>query len=135
MGFASVMGKVQDLTGSASDAVSKVLDDFNSALPTFRALGFNVRDLHVSVGVPPEVSAKLTAAAADVDVSALDDLIKKKSEQKTLVAILKALQTAYNVRDQLGDLGLKGVEIDVVLGLLPKISVGFVKSEAPSVPA
>jgi hypothetical protein len=135
MEFASVMGGVQKLTGSASDAVSKALDEFNSALPTFRGLGFNVRDLHISMGVPPEISAKLTAAAADVDVAKLDDILKRRTDQKTLVAVLKALQTAYNVRDQLGDLGLKGIEVDVVLGLLPKISVGFLKSEAAPIPA
>jgi predicted regulator of amino acid metabolism with ACT domain len=135
MEFASVMGKARELTGSASDAVSKLLDEFNAALPTFRALGFSVQDLKVSMGLLPEVSAKLMAAAADVDVSALDDLIKKRSEQKTLVAILKALQTAYNVRDQLGDLGLKGVEIDVVLALPPKIGVGFMKSAAAAAAA
>jgi hypothetical protein len=43
------------------------------------------------------------------------------------VAILKTLQAAYNVKDQLGDLGLKGVEIDMTLGLPPKIGVAFVK--------
>jgi hypothetical protein len=135
MDFKSLKERAQELSGSASDAVSRMLDEFNAALPTMRALGFNVEDIHIEMGVLPEVRAKLTAAAADVDVKTLDELIKKKSEQKTLVAVLKALQTAYNVRDQLGNLGLKGVEIDVKLGLPPHIGIGFIKSAPVSAPA
>jgi predicted regulator of amino acid metabolism with ACT domain len=99
-----------------------------------RALGFTVDDIQVGMGLLPEIRARLTAAADKVDVKALDELIKKKSEQKTLVTVLKALQTAYNVRDQLGDLGLKGVEINVTLGLPPHISIGFLKTVAAPAP-
>jgi len=93
-------------------------------------LGFSVEDLQVGMGLLPEVHAKLVAAADKVDVKAIDGMIEKKSEQKTLVAVLKALQTAYNVRDQLGDLGLKVIEIGLTLGIPPKVSIGFRKNQA-----
>ncbi len=134
MDFNNVLGRARDLTNSASDAVSNLLDEFNAALPTMKALGFSVEDLKVSMGLLPEVHAKLVANADNVDVKAIDEIIKKKSEQKTLVAVLKALQTAYNVRDQLGDLGLKGVEIDLTLGLPPKVSIGFIKAQVVTAP-
>jgi predicted regulator of amino acid metabolism with ACT domain len=88
----------------------------------------------VTMGLLPEVSAKLIAAAANINVQLLEEMIKKKSEQKTLVTVLKALQTAYNVRDQLGDLGLGGIEIDLTLGIPPKISIGFLKGKAAATP-
>jgi predicted regulator of amino acid metabolism with ACT domain len=135
MDFKSLKERAQELTGSASDAVSKMLDEFNAALPTMRALGFNVADLKITAGLLPEVSAKLTASASDVDEKALDDLIQEKADQKTLVAVLKGLKTAYNVRDQLGDLGLNGVEVDVTLGLPPSIRIGFLKSPSASASA
>jgi predicted regulator of amino acid metabolism with ACT domain len=134
MGFNTVLDKARELTNSASDAVSKLLDEFNAALPTMKALGFGVEDLHVAMGVLPEVKAKLVASADNVDVKAINGMIDKMSEQKTLVVVLKALQTAYNVRGQLGDLGLKGVEIDLTLGLPPKVSIGFMKKTAVSAP-
>jgi len=135
MDFASVTRKVGELTNSASDAVSKLLDEFNAALPTLRALGFSMQDLRVSMGLLPEVSAKLLASADDIDVKSLDDMVRKNSDQKTLVALLRALQTAYNVRSQLGDVGLKGIEVDVTLGLPPRIGIGFLKSVAAATPA
>ena len=128
MDFNGVLNKTRDLEGSASDSVGKLLDDFNAAIPTMRALGFTVEDIRVAMGLLPEVNAKLVATAANIDVNALDEMIKKKSEQKTLVAVLKALQTAYNLRDQLGDFGLKGVVVDLTLGLPPKVGIGFVKT-------
>src|SRR5580698_509185 len=102
MNFNSVLDRGRDLADKASDGVSKFLDDFNAALPTMKALGFSVHFVQVSMGLLPEINAKLVAAAADVNVKVLDELIKQKSGQKTLVAALKGLQTAYNVRDQLG---------------------------------
>jgi hypothetical protein len=130
MDFNNLLEKTKGLTNTASDAVSKLLDEFNAALPTMKALGFSVEDIQVSMGLLPEVHLKLVAAADKVDVKAIDGIIEKKSGQETLVAVLKALQTAYNVRDQLGDLGLMGVEIDVTLGLPPKVSIGFMKKAA-----
>ena len=130
MEFGNMLAKTRGLTGSVGDAISGLLDEFNAALPTMKALGFSVEDIQVSMGLLPEVRAKLIASADNVDVQKLDELIQKKSEQKTLVAVLKALQTAYNVRSQLGDLGLNGVEIDVKLGVPPNIGIGFLKSAA-----
>ncbi len=135
MEFNNMLGKARELSSSASDAVSKLLDEFNAALPTMRALGFSVQDIQVGMGLLPEIRAKLTASAADVDVKVLDEPIEKKSEHKTLVTVLKGLQTAYNVRDQLGDLGLNVVAIDVTLGLPPHVGVGFVKSADAGAPA
>jgi hypothetical protein len=135
MDLNSMMGKAKDFAGSANEGVSKMLDEFNAALPTMRALGFTVQDIQVGMGLLPEVKAKLAASADNIDVKAIDEIIQKKSEQKTLVTVLKALQTAYNVRDRLGDLGLKGVEINATLGLPPNISIGFIKSSAATAQA
>jgi hypothetical protein len=128
MDFNGILNKTRDVAGTASDTIGKLLDDFNAALPTMRALGFTVEDIQLAMGLLPEVNAKLVAASANIDVHILDEMIKKRSEQKTLVAVLKALQTAYYLRDQLGDLGLSSVVVDVKLGLPPKVGIGFVRN-------
>jgi hypothetical protein len=132
------MSKIQELTelaGNAAETVSKMLDELNAALPVMKALGFSVQDLQVGMGFLPEVNARLIADADNINVKAIDDMIQKKSQQKTLVAVLKALQTAYNVRNQLGDLGLSVVEINATLGIPPKISIGFLKPVPASTPS
>ena len=128
MPFKDLMGKAQELTGSAAEAAGKFVDEFNEALPTMRALGFTVRDLRVGTGLVPEIGAKLIASTDTIDVKKIKELIEKHSENKTLVGALKALQAAYNIKQQIGDIPFKGIEIDVTLGLPPHIGVAFVSS-------
>jgi len=131
MPFKDLMGKAQELAGTAADAAGALVDEFNAALPTMRALGFTVKDLRVGMGLLPEIGAKLIASTDTVDVMKIKDLIEKNQGNKTLVAALKGLQTAYNIKQEVGDLPFKGVEIDMTLGLPPHVGVAFV-SNAPA---
>ena len=86
MGLNDMLGKARELTNSASELVIKLLDEFNAALPTMKALGFSVEDLQVGMGLLPEVHAKLVAAADKVDVKAIDGMIESVSVAVTAVA-------------------------------------------------
>lgn len=128
MPFKDLMNKAQDLAGTATETAGKVVDEFNEALPTMRALGFTIKDLRVGMGLVPEIGAKLIASTDTVDAKKVKELIEKHPENKTAVGMLKALLLAYNVKQQIGDLPFKGVEIDVTLGLPPHVGVAFVSS-------
>ena len=128
MAFKDLMGKAQELAGVAAGAASEYLDEFNAALPTLQALGFSVRDFNVGMGLIPEVGATLVASIDNVNVSKLNELIEKNQEKKALVTLLKALQAAYNVKQQVPDLQFQGIELDVKLGLPPHAGVKFLRS-------
>jgi hypothetical protein len=89
------------------------------------ALGFNITGLHLEAGVPPGITAKLVGAVDNVNIARIKDLAQKNAESKAIVLLLKTLETAYNFKDQLKDLRFKGVEVDLTLGLSPKVNVGF----------
>ena len=125
MDLKSFVDKAEGLKNVAADAAGKLLDDLNEAIPAMHGLGLDVRDLHVEMGVPPEIAAKLVGAVENIDVAKIKELAAKNTEKKLLVTLLKTLETAYNIKDQLKDLRFKGVEIDLKLGLSPKINVGF----------
>lgn len=126
MPLKDLMGKAKEFTGAATEGAGKLVDEFNEALPTMRALGFTIKDLRVGMGLVPEIGAKLVASTDTIDVKKIKELIEKHQENKTLVGALKALELAYNVKEQVGDLPLKGVEINMTLGLPPHIGVAFV---------
>ena len=132
MALKDLVSKAQDLSGSAAELTGKFLDEFNEALPTMRALGFTIADLRASMGLVPEVGAKLVASIDTVDVKKIDELIEKQKDKKTLVALLKALQAAFNIKQQLASIPFKGVEIDMSLGLPPRINIGFLASAPPA---
>ena len=134
MDFKSLAGKAQDLAGVATEAGGKFVDEFNEALPTMRALGFTVKDLRVGTGLMPEIGAKLIASTDTIDAKKIKVLIEQHPDNKTVVGVLKALLIAYNIKQQVGDLPFKGVELDVTLGLPPHINVTFI-STAPAAAA
>jgi hypothetical protein len=96
-----------------------------------RALGFTVKDLRVGMGLMPDIGAKLVASTDTVDVKKIKELIEQHAENKTLVGALKGLQMAYNIKQQVGSIPFKGVELDITLGLPPHIGLSFV-SNAPA---
>ena len=134
MALKDLVRQAQEVTGSAAEASGKLLDEFNDALPTMRALGFSVTEVRVGMGLLPEIGAKLVACTDTIDVKKANELMEKQKERKMLVTLLKGLEAAYNVRQQIPSIPFKGVELDLTLGLPPRIAVGFV-SAAPSAAA
>src|SRR5580765_5708149 len=134
MDFMNLVSKVSETAADvghiATDAAGKVLTELNDAIPTIHALGLDVRDLHVDLGIPPEVSMKLVGRVENINVPRIRTLIEKNQDKKTLVTMLKALEIAYNFKSQLKDLHLAGIEIDLKIGLMPKVHVGFVNDPA-----
>ena len=132
MPFKDLMSRATELTGAATETAGKMVKEFNEALPTMRALGFTISDLQVGMGLIPEIAAKLTASTDTIDAKKIKELIEKHPDNKTLVGVLNALLAAYNIKQEIGDLPLKGVEVGVKLSLPPHISVGFVSSAPPA---
>ena len=69
----------------------------------------------------------MIGAVENIDPAKIKDLIEAHPEKKTLLVLLKGLQTAYHLKDQLHDLHFKGVEVDIKLGLSPKLNVAFLQ--------
>ena len=110
MDMKGLMDKTRALTESATGLAGTLLDDFNQALPTVHALGLTVRDLNVALAVPPEVGAKLIGAVEDINTAKLAELVEAHPDKKTLLLVLKGLQTAYHLKDQLHDLPHRSIE-------------------------
>lgn len=128
------LGKIASSAGSVMDAgvdkVHEVLREFNETMPTIKALGLSVRHVSFGMGLVPEVSATLIGSIDALEQGKIDDLLKKHQDNKTTTLILEALKTASNLKDQLGDLGMRGVQVDVRLGLPPRIEVGLLPKAA-----
>lgn len=135
MDFKSLAGKAQELASAATEAGGRFVDEFNEALPTLHALGFTIKDLKVGTGLTPEIGAKLVASTDTIDAKKIKELIEKHPDNMTVTGILKALLMAYNIKQQVGNLPFKGVELDVTLGLPPHINVSFVSNAPAAAPA
>ncbi|PWU21943.1 MAG: hypothetical protein C5B48_10800 [Candidatus Rokuibacteriota bacterium] len=118
-----VGGEVAAVSGMPGASMSTV----NDAIANLKALGLSVSHVQVGMGVVPEIEARLTGMIDAMDQAKIKKMIDGHRDNKTLVAILEALRTASVFKDQLGNMGLKGVEADVTLGLPPKVSVRLMR--------
>jgi hypothetical protein len=109
----------------------QVLREFNDLIPTLRALGLGFSDVSVKLGLPPEISATLTGSVDVLDAEAIRALIDKHRDNKTLTIILEALVTASNFREQLTDLGFRGLALHVRLGIFPSVKLGLLPVPMP----
>jgi len=134
MAFKDLMDKAKDVASGAVDAAGKLVDEFNQALPTMRALGFTVKDLRIGSGLTPEIGATLVASTDTIDVAKIKTLMDQHADNKILVNALKTLELAFHVRQQIGNIPFKGIELDVTLGLPPHIGVAFLSTAPAAAP-
>lgn len=132
MGLMDLVGKAQEkaqeVAGSVGDAADRLLDELNELLPILRGLGFTIRGLRVNVGLTPEVSATFVSSTDTVDPKLVQDQIERNAGKRMIVTALKGLLAAYHVRRQVTDLPVKGIELEITLGLSPNVDVRFVSA-------
>jgi len=118
-----------DATMAVTGKVQELVRDFNAAIPTMKALGFSVSSFTIGVGLIPEIDATLTGSVKALDPQEIQKLIAEHSDNKSLKAVLEALQMASKFKEQLTEMGIQGVEIDIKLGLPPLVSINLLTDE------
>ena len=111
---------------NARKKMEKMLDDFNAALPTMKALGLSVADLDLKIGWLPSVSATLRGSFKDMDAVKIRHLKEGSADNKVLASILQALEMASNVKNLVRSIVVEGVEVYVRLGLNFAVDVKFI---------
>src|SRR5262249_4142997 len=79
----------------------------------------------VSLALVPVIKLTLVGDVAAIEPDKLKVAIDRYKEKKLLVTVLEALRTAALMKNQLGDLGFRGVAADVVLSVPPAFDVEF----------
>jgi hypothetical protein len=113
----------------AAGKAHDMIREFNDTVPTLRALGLSVGNLSCKIGVPPEIGATFSGSVAAVDRARIKEMSEQHRENKTIATILEALRAASNLKDQLSEIGFRGIKVDVTLGLLPKVEVDMLAKE------
>lgn len=115
---------------NAKKKMEKMLDDFNRALPALKSLGLSVTNLQVDMGFLPGIIATLKGSFEDMEPRKIRYLKEGNSENKVLGSILRALESAANIKNLIGELMVYGIQVRVKLGLIPKVEIGFITSKS-----
>jgi hypothetical protein len=110
--------------------VNQWLDGFNRGMPALKALGLSLQSFHVSMGLPPKIEAVLVGSIEAIDKDKIQKLLEIHQANTFLIGILKGLQTASNLQGLVGEVGLRGIEVPITIGIPPRITVRFQRQEA-----
>lgn len=112
----------------ASVAKAKeILDQFNASLPVVREAGYTVTQVDVALGIPPKISASVTAAA-DMTAEHVEAVLAEHADKKFTVVLVKALFQAWKLQNSIHIVGMKPRNMGVELGLIPAVTIKFVPS-------
>lgn len=114
-------GKLGNLKDAGIDKIKATITDFENALPVLKKAGYNLKELNIGVGVPPTVLASFSIKNVSEDVSnaALEELDSNKVGK----AVLSALIGASKMKQKIEVKNMTMDEIEVELGLIPKVSL------------
>jgi hypothetical protein len=123
--------KVDEVGAAALEQVGRSQRELNETIPILKGLGLSVRNFRVDLALIPVIRLTVVGNVAAIEPDKLKAAIDKYKEKKLLVTVLEALRTAALLKNQLGDLGFRGVAADIVLSVPPAVNVEFLKDPPP----
>ncbi len=124
---AELKEKAGQLEEVAAGKIGEALGKFNEMVPTIKALGLAVEEVKVSMGIMPKVRARLTGSVEAIDPGTIQDLISKNQEKEFLLAVLKGLQAASYMKEELAGVAFKGLAVDLNITVPPEVSVALLE--------
>jgi len=128
MGFGKqAKDKAKSTSGKipGSGKVKKLLDDFGSAVPVLRDLGYDLADTTVKLGIPPSAVAtfEFTRDPSEAEVKSA---LEENKDRKLLTMLIKMLSKARQFQKGVCVADLKPTSTAVEIGFLGSgVSVKF----------
>jgi hypothetical protein len=122
-----VTGKLQEQTtvisAAAQAQLNAVLDEYKKVLPIAESLGLSVGSFEVEMGLLPEIRTSLVGSVERINKDAVQKLIAEHQSNNLLVLVFNALLVTKELQQRLNISNLKGIVVDVKLGVPPNVSV------------
>jgi len=113
---------------NAKKKFEKYLDDLNRMLPMLKTVGLSLKDIDVDVGILPSASVTVVGSIRNLDPAKIRQLREANKDNRLLSAVLKAVETAVNVKGFLTALKADTIEVHATLGLWFNVNCRFIPS-------
>ncbi|HVY46690.1 MAG TPA: hypothetical protein VHB21_12465 [Minicystis sp.] len=121
----SVAQAAADAKDASVAKIKETVEDFNASLPVLREAGYQVSEVDIALGIPPKISASVTASSA-VTPEHVEEVLAEHAERKFTVALVKALFAAWKLQNGIAIVGMKPRGMTIELGLIPSVTIKFV---------
>jgi hypothetical protein len=115
---------------NARKKIEKFLDEVNRTLPLLRTAGLSVKDIDVEMGWLPSVRLVVVGSIRQLEPVKIRHLRESHKDNRALSAVLRAVETALNLKALLGSLVADAIEVQVTLGLLFSVKVRFIPGDS-----
>jgi hypothetical protein len=118
-----IQEQATEMATAAQEQFNAVLDEYKNFLPVAESLGLSVGSFEVKMGVLPEIQTSLVGLLERINQESVQKLIAENPDNKLLVLVLNALLITKDLQQRLNISNLKGIVVDIRLGIPPKVSV------------
>ncbi|HLO47147.1 MAG TPA: hypothetical protein VK211_01775 [Kamptonema sp.] len=115
--------QVAGISAAAQEQFNAILEEYQKVLPMAESLGLSVGSFQLEMGLVPEIRTTLSGSVERVNKEAVQKLIADHPNNKLLATILNALLITKDLQHKLNLKALKGIEVDIKLGITPNVSV------------
>ncbi|TCK02493.1 hypothetical protein [Phorcysia thermohydrogeniphila] len=123
-----VKGKIPvvDLSNLGVEKINESIKQLKDVLPLVKEAGYTLSEIEVEVGMPPTVIIHFQVGSGS---TSLEDILSElREENKVGYSIIKGLLFASKVQESLKLKDEKLEEVEIELGIPPKVVLHFQKS-------
>lgn len=117
------------ISSSALDKSAALYEDWATVFPNLEKFGFKTLNFAFSVSLSPHITVVMKGKADDFTLERIEGLLTEHSGDKTLLSVLKTIQTARSLYDKTDIATFEDVFLKVVVGIPPEIRVTFGERE------
>ena len=118
-----IQEQATEMAAAAQEQFNAVLDEYKNILPIAESLGLSVGSFEVQMGLLPEIQTSLVGLLERINDESVQKLIAENPNNKLLVLVLNALLITKELQQRLNITNLKGIVVDIKLGIPPNVSV------------
>jgi hypothetical protein len=122
----SLAGQVAEVCGGGLDGARAILEEVATASGDLETIGYHVRDIEVTVSLPPSVTVYLVRQGQPSD-EAFAAALARRAGQRSAWALIKLVQQADRWSTSLRFGGRECRELAIDLGLRPAVRFLFGK--------
>lgn len=115
---------VIEVKESGADLMNEKIEDIMNSLQIIDKSGFSLKDIGMSLGIPPEINGTFTFDR-NVPDEEWEKLFAETEDKQTLNMLLKSLFKAQDMVEKMKLGAFKLDSVTVVLGIPPGISLKF----------
>jgi Rad3-related DNA helicase len=115
--------QVTEISAAAQEQLNDILEEYQKILPLAESLGLTIGSFKLEMGLVPEIRTSLIGSVERINKEAVQKLIAAHQNNKLLVMILNALLITKDLQHKLNIKALKGIQVDIKLGISPNVAV------------